>query len=137
MYVYIKVLSLHKGVDPELYLLLSPHSSNPTVSDHKTLSYSGVQVESNVTRESNHEVKGKPTNNQRDHRNCSVLWKHVTNDLHIHDTYLCAPYGTIPLITIVLFPDMPPGIILEYGTVWLGEFTQFTLGEGQYNITPY
>lgn len=53
---YIKVLSLHEGVQAEFPVLLAPVTSNHAVSDHNPLPHPGVHVEEDVPRSAHHEV---------------------------------------------------------------------------------
>lgn len=53
---YIKVLSLHEGVQAELSLLLAPVTVNVAVSHHNPLLHPGIHVEGDGPRSAHHEV---------------------------------------------------------------------------------
>lgn len=75
---YIKVLSLHEGVQAELSLLLAPVTVNVAVSHHNPLLHPGIHVEGNGPRSAHHEVDSDSAAQICRKVRCVCLQSHIT-----------------------------------------------------------
>lgn len=108
---YVKVLSLHEGVQAQLSVLRAPVPSNHAVPHHNPLLHPGIDVEGDVLRSAHHEVEDDSAAQIRQEA-CSTCLSALCI-LHRTNTHLSAPWSTMPLMITVLLGYIPPGIMLE------------------------